>query len=118
MYTERSACGGTIKVAIFCRFLNRFSSNQKTLSRICTVNSWAPADRYCHCAVATGDAFDQCSLYWSPLAVGSTDPMALMKGTPEADSADCGGLAPKEVCGLLAVGHQYLDALGGTLEGR
>lgn len=54
----------------------------------------------------------------SPLAVGSTDPSALMEGAPEADSADCGGLAPKEVCGLLAVGHQYPDALGGTLEGR
>lgn len=53
-----------------------------------------------------------------PPAVGSTDPRALVVGMPEADSAPCGGLAPKEVCGLLAVGHQYPDALGGTLVGR
>jgi len=39
-------------------------------------------------------------------------------GMPEVDSADCGGLALKVVCGLLAVGHQYPDAIGGTLVGR
>jgi len=38
-------------------------------SRICTVNSRALADRYCHSAVATGDAFDHCPLYSA--AVGS-----------------------------------------------
>jgi len=39
-------------------------------------------------------------------------------GHPKPMLPIAAGLAPKEVCGLLAVGHRYPDALGGTLVGR
>ena len=57
--------------------------NHNSTSLNCTVNSRAPADRYCHCAVATGDAFDHCPLPSPPLAVGSTDPAAWGRGRPK-----------------------------------
>jgi len=88
-----------------------WSDNRLSLQRTshnCIVNSRAPADRYCHCAAATGDASDLCpprrARRWLLVLPTLLTPA---RGMPEADSADCGGLAPKEVCGVLAVGHQY-----------